>query len=307
MKIRTIVPAILLGLVLAFFISGVHPQVAHAQTTCRDAAGVPIPCPEPEKEKKKTPIPPRPTQTPTHRPTLTPTSTKPPQSSGLGGIPPIPTDSGMVATTDYPPIGGMPAWLGPFVGLFAIGSLLIFLIGLFIGGGVWLKGSIFQGSKPGTDMSDPNTKFELYTGHSNLGGNVLGGLESGPHEQAGGDGSQPLAEYEEIAHADAWSPPPEGNHLLDTEFGIPDSDAHAKQNSFMGDSSAEPREESVFEKHDPTPRLNQVIGDPGLAQPPDPNTPVGGSDSLDPSPHLNQGIDNPNIKPPDVGVDNPDI
>src|SRR3990172_12164790 len=129
---RKIVPAITLGVIITIIVSFAIPRAVWAQTPiCRDALGNVIPCPEPEKEKKKTPVPPRPTQTPTPRPTLTPTSTKPAQSSGLGAIPPIPTDSGMVATADYPPIGGMPAWLGPFVGLFAIGSLLIFLLGFF--------------------------------------------------------------------------------------------------------------------------------------------------------------------------------
>jgi hypothetical protein len=35
------------------------------------------------------------------------------------------------------------------------------------------------------DMSDPNTDIEFYTGHSNLGGNVLGALAAGPKEQNG--------------------------------------------------------------------------------------------------------------------------
>jgi len=35
------------------------------------------------------------------------------------------------------------------------------------------------------DMSDKNTDIEFYTGHSNLGGNVLGALAAGPKEQDG--------------------------------------------------------------------------------------------------------------------------
>jgi hypothetical protein len=35
------------------------------------------------------------------------------------------------------------------------------------------------------DMNDPNVQMEMYTGHSNLGGNVLGALASGPGMQQG--------------------------------------------------------------------------------------------------------------------------
>jgi hypothetical protein len=46
-----------------------------------------------------------------------------------------------------------------------------------------------EGHKPEkrlfNDMSDPNTDIEFYTGHSNLGGNVLGALQAGPKEQNG--------------------------------------------------------------------------------------------------------------------------
>src|SRR6185295_9757681 len=35
------------------------------------------------------------------------------------------------------------------------------------------------------DMSDPNTDIEFYSGHSNLGGNVLGALAAGPKAQSG--------------------------------------------------------------------------------------------------------------------------
>ena len=46
-----------------------------------------------------------------------------------------------------------------------------------------------EGHKPEkrlfNDMSDPNTDIEFYTGHSNLGGNVLGALAAGPKEQNG--------------------------------------------------------------------------------------------------------------------------
>ncbi len=46
-----------------------------------------------------------------------------------------------------------------------------------------------EGHKPElrlfNDMSDKNTDIEFYTGHSNLGGNVLGALQAGPKEQDG--------------------------------------------------------------------------------------------------------------------------
>lgn len=46
-----------------------------------------------------------------------------------------------------------------------------------------------EGHRPETrlfdDMDDANTDIEFYTGHSNLGGNVLGALREGPREQNG--------------------------------------------------------------------------------------------------------------------------
>ena len=193
MKNRTIALAILGGLILSVLVPFAVPAAVSAQA-CTDARGNQIECPAiQDNGKKKKPSPTRPRdyksptptpatyQTPTTVPTETqvPTPTKPPPVV-------LPGDDSHLLTNSF---------AGPF-SFWWLG-----LLALLLGGGLGFVGFFNRRKVPPEPPIKPGDESAFHKG----GTPGFDKMEAQPHMQPGGDGSGPVAEYEEIAELEEVS------------------------------------------------------------------------------------------------------
>lgn len=307
MLTRTIVPAVILGVILSIVIPFANPAIVSAQT-CYDAAGAPIACPDKKKEKRPTII--YPSYTPTS--TVTPTATLRPTATKTET--PTSTSTPIIGKADDSPSGpessggSSPAWWIGLLGILLGGSGIAayfnrrftqppdhdkpgggddqgFIVedGKPAGDGS-VKGFIIEGGKPGGGGSDVSAE----TVHHKEGPSPHMNDASGPspHMQPG-EVDDPNIKPGQIAGMDDWELPGSNQSI-----GNPDFHPGAQ----------EPPEPNFSSKMGPQPHMQ-----PGETQPPDPDLPSDIGHPPDPGLPSDIGIDNPNIKPPEVGVDNPDF